>query len=54
MHAQEPAIHHVTAYLAIDGAAEALEFYRAAFGARERHRFVGEDGHVGHAELVIG
>jgi PhnB protein len=44
----------VTAYLAIDGAAEAIEFYKRAFDAEERFRIPGPDGKVGHAELTIG
>jgi uncharacterized glyoxalase superfamily protein PhnB len=44
----------VTPYLVIDGAAAAIDFYVAAFGAVEHHRMVGDDGRVGHAELLIG
>ncbi len=41
-------------YLAIAGAAEALDWYRDVLGAVEVMRFVGDDGRVGHAEIVIG
>jgi PhnB protein len=41
-------------YLIIDGAAEAIEFYKSALGASERMRMGGSDGRVGHAELQIG
>jgi PhnB protein len=41
-------------YLIIDGAAEAIEFYKSALGASERMRMGGPDGRVGHAELQIG
>ena len=44
----------VTAYLCIDGAAAAIDFYVAAFGAVEQQRLTGEDGRVGHAEIRIG
>ncbi|HEX3391476.1 MAG TPA: VOC family protein [Solirubrobacteraceae bacterium] len=41
-------------YLIIDGASEAIEFYKRVFGANERMRMGGPDGRVGHAELDIG
>src|SRR5437763_16897384 len=44
----------VTAYLAIDGAGDAIEFYKKIFGAEERFRMPGPDGRVGHAEIGIG
>ena len=44
----------VMPYLAVDGAAEALEFYTKVLGAKERMRMPGPDGKVGHAELEIG
>jgi uncharacterized glyoxalase superfamily protein PhnB len=44
----------VTPYLVVHDAAAAIDFYVAAFGAVEHHRLVGDDGRVGHAELVIG
>jgi PhnB protein len=40
--------------LAIDGAAAAIDFYVAVFGARERMRFDTPNGRIGHAELQIG
>ena len=46
--------HAITPYLIIDGAARAIEFYKAAFGATELFRFPGPDGKIGHAELRIG
>ena len=33
--------HTVTPYLAVDDAAEAIEFYKKAFGAKERVRMDG-------------
>ena len=47
-------INTVTPYLVVDGAAAAIDFYVAAFGAVEHHRLVGDDGRVGHAELILG
>jgi PhnB protein len=44
----------VMAYLSIDGAAAAIDFYRTVLGAEERLRMGGPDGKVGHAELEIG
>src|SRR3989442_1180021 len=44
----------VIPYLAVDGAAEALEFYKDVFGAEERMRMATPDGKVGHAEIQIG
>jgi PhnB protein len=44
----------VTAYLCADGASEAIEFYKRAFGAEERFRMPTPDGKVAHAELQIG
>jgi PhnB protein len=40
--------------LIIEGAGEAIEFYKKAFGAKELFRFPGPDGTVGHAEIKIG
>jgi PhnB protein len=40
--------------LVIDGAAQAIDFYRDVLGATERMRMDGPDGQVGHAELQIG
>lgn len=45
--------HSVTPYLIIDGAAEALEFYKKAFGATELFRME-HGGKIGHAEIKIG
>jgi PhnB protein len=44
----------VTPYLVVDGAAEAIAFYRDVFGATERSRFRGPGGTISHAELEIG
>lgn len=44
----------LTPYLAVRNAARAIDWYRDVLGAVETTRFVGDDGRVGHAELVIG
>jgi PhnB protein len=46
--------HSVSPALAIDGATEAIDFYKRAFGAKERYRMPGPDGKIAHAELEIG
>lgn len=46
--------HTITPYLAVDDAAKAIEFYKRAFGARERGRMHGPDGKIAHAEIEIG
>lgn len=44
----------VTPYLIVDGAVNAISFYKKAFNANERMRFPMPDGKLGHAELEIG
>ena len=44
----------VTAYLNVDGAGDAIDFYSKIFGATERGRMPMPDGRVGHAEIQIG
>jgi len=44
----------VTPYLCCDGAADAIEFYKRAFGAEELYRLDGPGDMVGHAEISIG
>jgi PhnB protein len=46
--------HSVTPYLICRGAAEAIEFYKQAFGARELMRLGGPGGKIGHAEICVG
>lgn len=46
--------HSVTPYLCVKGGAEAIEFYKKAFGATEVMRMGAPDGKVGHAEIQIG
>jgi PhnB protein len=49
-----PEGYHITPYLAVDDAAEAIEYYKEVFGAKERVRMDAPDGRIGHAELEIG
>jgi PhnB protein len=44
----------VITYLAIDGAAKALEFYKKAFGAEEITRNTTPEGKIIHASMRIG
>jgi PhnB protein len=44
----------VTPYLIVAGAAKAIDFYKAAFGAVELMRFPQPDGKIAHAEIGIG
>ncbi len=46
--------HTLTLYLAVDDAATAIDYYRRAFGAKERLRMDAPGGKIGHAELEVG
>lgn len=46
--------HTVTPYLAVDDASAAIEYYKKAFGAKERVRMDAPGGKIGHAEIEIG
>lgn len=46
--------HSITPHLVCAGAAEALDFYRRAFGAVEVGRMPGPGGKIMHAEMRIG
>jgi PhnB protein len=48
------AVHELFAYLCVRNAAEAIEFYTKAFGAREKFRLREPTGRIGHAELDFG
>ena len=41
-------------YLHVRGAAQALDFYARAFGAKEKLRLTEPSGRIGHAELDFG
>lgn len=54
MTAPTPAVP-LSPYIAVRGAAEAIEFYKAAFDAEEVFRLTDPaDGRIGHAELKLG
>src|SRR3954466_3595794 len=44
----------VMPYLSIDGASDAIEFYKTVFGAEEQVRMDAPGGKIGHAEIGIG
>jgi PhnB protein len=46
--------HSITPSLTCKNAAEAIEFYKKAFGAQEIMRMAGPGEKIGHAELKIG
>jgi len=46
-------MENVIPYLIVKGAAQALEFYTTAFGAKETFRME-DGGRIGHAEFTIG
>ena len=46
--------HTLTTYLTMENAAEAIDYYKDVFGAKERIRMEAPDGKIGHAELEIG
>lgn len=46
--------HTATPYMIVKGAADAIAFYKAAFGATELMRMADPTGKVGHAEIRIG
>jgi PhnB protein len=47
-------IHEVFPYLRVKSAAQAIEFYKQAFGATEKFRLTEPSGRIGHAELSFG
>jgi len=50
-----PAGYHIlTPSIVVRGAAEAIEFYKKAFGAKEKYRMGGPGGKIMHAEIKIG
>ncbi len=46
-------VHELFAYLHVKDAANAIEFYKRAFGAEEKFRLSEPGGRIGHAELVF-
>jgi len=49
-----PGFRTVTPYLAVDGASQALAFYKKAFGAKELSRQTTPDGKIIHSRVRIG
>jgi PhnB protein len=48
-------VTQVMPHLVVNGAAGAIDFYRAAFGAEEvGERYLAPDGSVAHAEIALG
>jgi PhnB protein len=47
-------MHSLTPHLVCANAAEAITFYKNAFGATELFRMPGRDGKIGHAQIKIG
>lgn len=47
-------IHELFAYLCVNDANRAIEFYKTAFGATEKFRLTEPSGRIGHAELDFG
>lgn len=47
-------VHEVYPYLRVRRAAEAIEFYKKAFGATELFRLTEPSGRIGHAEIKLG
>lgn len=47
-------MHTVTPHLVCEGAADAIEFYKKAFGAAESSRMAGPGGKLMHASITIG
>jgi PhnB protein len=46
--------HSVTPYLMVEGAADAIGFYKDVFGATEMFRMADAKGRIAHAEIRIG
>ena len=42
-----------TPYLAVRGGADAIDFYKKAFGAKEIMRMAAPNGTIGHADIVV-
>lgn len=47
-------IHELFAYLCVNDAGAAIDFYGRAFGATEKFRLTEPGGRIGHAELDFG
>ena len=47
-------VQELFVYLRVKDAADAIDFYETAFGAREKFRLAEPNGRLGHAELDLG
>lgn len=47
-------IKELFAYICVKDADKAIEFYKEAFGAKEKFRLAEPSGRIGHAELLFG
>jgi PhnB protein len=47
-------VRSLSLYICVAGASAAIDFYQAAFGAKELSRLSEPDGKIGHAEIQIG
>src|SRR5262249_6525288 len=47
-------VHELFAYLHVKDAAKAIDFYKRAFGVKEKFRLTEPSGRIGHAELDFG
>jgi PhnB protein len=52
-HVSEPFVTSIAAWLAVDGAQEAVDFYKSAFGATELYRLEDDGGTLAVAQLSI-
>src|SRR4029453_10154864 len=53
-HPSPERIHTLTAQLTVKNAAQAMEFYKKAFGATETGRMAGPGGMIMHASMKVG
>jgi len=47
-------VHELFAYLHVKDAAKAIDFYKKAFGVKQKFRLTEPSGRIGHAELDFG
>lgn len=48
-----PGAHSLNPYIIIKGCSAAIDYYKKAFGAKERFRLLMPDGSIAHAEIEI-
>jgi PhnB protein len=54
MPGRPPGMHTITPHITVNNAAQAIDFYKQAFGAQELGRNATPDGRLMHAALKIG